>query len=138
MAERYPISVDVPRDGITLTAIDQFKVIIPANAVSSVVTLEIVGPTFRPSYLSSIQPASFIYILSPQGFELAKEAEIYIPFYKTFDEVADYLRIYYRPDVGGTVDPWTWEPLPVVDSGIEGIAAAKFTKFGAFFVGYEP
>ena len=137
MSDRFPISKDVGRTGATISAPNGFKLIIPANTWPNVVNVQIAGPLFKPTYLSNILIASYAYIISPQTQELYQEATIYIPFDRSFDNVVSVLNIYHSNDAGG-VDPTMWQPIPLVNSGIEGVLAGKVSSFGAFFVGYEP
>lgn len=110
MSYSYPISVQVGSAGATIDGEDGLRIVIPANALSSTITLTVAAPITAPT-VSGLTAVSRSYAIGPVRTTFARTATVFIPYFSAYESRRSSILVYMgnTPD---DPDPGGWTPAP--------------------------
>lgn len=110
MPYSYPISVVVGSAGATILATDGFELVIPANALSSNVTITVAAPVTAQS-VSGLTNVSRGWSIGPVGTSFSIDATVFIPYFTSYESQRRNIKV-YMADTVTEPDPSGWVPAP--------------------------
>jgi hypothetical protein len=112
MPYSYPISVVVGPAGATIEGTDGFKLVIPPNALSRLVTIHIAAPVTAPD-VAGLTEVSRSYGITPDGLVLARPATVFVPYFPAYEaqRASIVVRLAASPL---EPSPTEWVPSPQV------------------------